>query len=80
LDTIFIKNLKSSQRIWITFRDAELKMKYPEREPGWYGSIHPMCVSSYLAELTNERIKTLKEWIEGIEEGESCGGSIRLKH
>jgi uncharacterized protein YecT (DUF1311 family) len=79
-DTIFIKNLKSSQRIWIIFRDAELKMKYPERERGWYGSMHSMCVSSYLAGLTSERIKTLKEWLEGIEEGEGCGGSIKLKH
>jgi uncharacterized protein YecT (DUF1311 family) len=78
-DTIFIKNLKSSQRIWITFRDAELKMKYPEREPGWYGSMHPMCVSEYLEELTKERTKTLKAWLEGIEEGDGCGGSIKFK-
>jgi uncharacterized protein YecT (DUF1311 family) len=78
-DTIFIKNLKSSQRIWITFRDAELKMKYPEKEPGWYGSMHPMCVSEYLEELTKERTKTLKAWLEGIEEGDGCGGSIKFK-
>jgi len=76
-DTLFIKNLKSSQRIWITFRDAELKMKFPEREPGWYGSMHPMCVSGYLEKLTRARIKTLSQWLGSIEEGEGCGGSIK---
>jgi uncharacterized protein YecT (DUF1311 family) len=78
-DTVFIKNLKASQRIWVTFRDAELKVKYPETEPGYYGSIHPMCVSIYLEKLTRERIKTLQEWIDGIEEGDACNGSVKMK-
>lgn len=78
-DTEFIKNLRASQRIWITFRDAELKMKYPDREPGYYGSIHSMCVSEYLAQLTNQRIKTLKVWLIGIEEGDACSGTIKTK-
>jgi uncharacterized protein YecT (DUF1311 family) len=34
-DTLFIKNLKISQRIWITFRDAELNMKFPDDGPYW---------------------------------------------
>ena len=79
-DTTFIKNLKASQRIWITFRDAELKMKYPEREPLWYGSMYPLCVNGYLQELTVERTKKLKEWLTGVEEGEGCGGSIKRKN
>ncbi len=78
-DTVFIKNLKASQRIWITFRDAELKMKFPEREPGYYGSVLPMCVASYLEKLTRERIKTLKVWIDGIQEGDACNGSVKTK-
>lgn len=78
-DTLFIENLKASQRIWVTFRDAELKVKYPESEPGYYGSIYPVCVSNYLEGLTRERIKTLKIWLEGIEEGDVCAGSVRRK-
>lgn len=78
-DTLFIENLKKSQRIWITFRDAELKVKYPETEPGYYGSVYPMCVSTYLEQLTRERIKTLNQWIEGIEEGDVCAGSVKRK-
>ena len=78
-DTAFTRNLKASQRIWITFRDAELKMKYPERKPGTYGTIQPVCEASYLEMLTRERIKTLKTWIDGIEEGDICGGSVKIK-
>lgn len=78
-DTAFIKNLRISQRIWITFRDAELKMKYPDREQGYYGSVQPMCESDYLAQLTSDRVKTLKIWTEGIEEGDVCVGSVKIK-
>ena len=78
-DSVFIKNLKASQKIWVSFRDAELKMKFPEREPGCYGSIHPMCVSYYMEQLTDERIKTLKVWLDGIEEGDGCIGSVKTK-
>ncbi|WP_421877919.1 lysozyme inhibitor LprI family protein [Marinoscillum sp.] len=78
-DPTFLDALRTSQRNWITFRDSELKMKYPDRESGWYGSIHPMCVSYYLAELTNERTTKLKTWLTGIEEGDVCAGSVRPK-
>ena len=79
-DTIFVKNLKASQKIWIAFRDAELRVKYPETEPGYYGSVYSLCVSSYLEKLTRERIKTLQQWIDGIEEGDVCSGSIKIKN
>lgn len=78
-DTAFIKNLKTAQKIWISFRDAEMKMKYPDREPGYYGTIQPSCWSLYLTRLTRERISTLKEWEEGDEEGDVCSGSIKSK-
>jgi len=79
-DKTFIANLKAAQRLWIKFRDAELDMKYPQREYGFYGSIHPMCVSIYLEKLTRERINTLQTWAEGIEEGDGCGGSEKVNH
>ena len=79
-DTEFIKNLKIAQRIWIQFRDAEMKLKYPDREQGYYGSIHPMCLSIYLTELTEERTKKLKMWLLGIEEEDDCSGSVKTKN
>ena len=78
-DTIFLKALRFSQRNWIKFRDSELKMKYPERKiRGYYGSVYPMCEASYLDELTKSRIKTLKVWLDGIEEGDVCSGSVKI--
>ena len=71
-DTVFIQNLISSQRIWLKFRDSELKVKYPEREPGYYGSSLPMCISIFLEKLTEERISTLKTYLEISKEGNVC--------
>ena len=71
-DQIFLKNLKNAQRIWIQFRDAEMKAKYPDREEGYYGSIHPMCWFGYMKELTDERIANLKVWLEKKSEGDAC--------
>ena len=76
-DTLFTQSLKASQRIWIKFRDAELKMMYPYTEG--LGSIQPMCEGNYLEKLTNERIKTLQQWITGTQEGDACSGSIKVK-
>jgi len=78
-DIAFIKNIKTAQRLWIQFRDAEMKAKYPDREPGYYGSIQPLCWYSYLTGLTTERTNTLKTWLTGIEEGDVCSGSVNMK-
>ena len=78
-DSDFIKNLKISQKIWIHFREAEMKVKYPAKESGIYGSVFPMCWSIYLTDLTHDRTKTLKVWLDGIEEGDVCSGSVKIK-
>lgn len=57
-----------------------MKSKYPDREEGYYGSIHPMCWILYLTELTEERTKKLKTWLLGIEEGDVCNGSVKTKN
>ncbi|MEO6232723.1 MAG: lysozyme inhibitor LprI family protein [Ferruginibacter sp.] len=79
-DTLFIKNLKTAQRIWLQFRDAEIKARYPDRPEGYYGSVEPLCVSLYMTELTQERTAKLKIWITGIKEGDSCAGTVRVKN
>jgi uncharacterized protein YecT (DUF1311 family) len=76
-DPAFIKNLKVSESIWIKFRDAEMKTKYPEREDHYYGSMHPVCAYNYLESLTVKRTDDLKPWLIGVEEGDGCGGSIK---
>jgi len=77
-DSIFINRLNKAQRIWISYRDAELEMKFPaENKQAEYGSVYPMCISLYLKELTEERTEKLRIWINGIEEGDMCSGSIK---
>ncbi|GEM_PF-454824 len=79
-DSIFIDRLKKAQKIWIEFRDAELEMKYPaENKQLGYGSSYPVCALNYLNELAKKRIQHLRIWIEGIEEGDMCIGSVKLK-
>ncbi|MDH4408739.1 MAG: DUF1311 domain-containing protein [Verrucomicrobiales bacterium] len=78
-DPVFIASFKKAQRCWITFRDAQLKMKYPDRETGYYGSIQPMLETIYLTELTKDRIKALQVWIDGVQEGDLSGGTVRVK-
>jgi uncharacterized protein YecT (DUF1311 family) len=77
-DTEFLKNLRESQNIWVKFRTAELKTKFPERGPGEYGSVYTMCVNDFLTEMTNARITTLKDWIKGTYEGDVCSGSVKI--
>jgi uncharacterized protein YecT (DUF1311 family) len=78
-DEVFIASLKEAQRCWIAFRDAQLKMKFPDREPGYYGSILPLCEMMYLTELTQDRTKALQVWIDGVQEGDMCSGTVRVK-
>ena len=73
-DVDFIKNLKASQIVWIKFRDSEMKVKFPDREVGYYGSVQPLCWNSYLERLTKARTNDLKVWLTGIEEGDVCSG------
>ena len=76
-ETTFIKKFRNAQRLWIRLCDAELAAKYPDS--GTYGSVAPMCESIYLQTLTKDRIKFLNIWVTGIEEGEVCLGSVRMK-
>ncbi len=79
-DSIFIDRLKKTQRIWISYRDAELEMKFPaDNKQLEYGSVYPMCVSYFLKEMTEERTEKLKVWLIGIEEGDVCSGSVKMK-
>ena len=76
-DTVFIRNFRASQKLWLQFRKTELLMKYPQRDPSYYGSSFSMCVNLFLEELTRERIRKLTAWIEPDEEGDMCAGSAR---
>lgn len=79
-DKTFIKNFKQAQRAWLKWRDAEMAAIYPEqKQPGYYGSSFPGCWVGQLATLTRERTLQLRKWLDGIEEGDVCAGSIPFK-
>ena len=60
----FINSLRISERLWIQFRDAEVKMMYPSDDPRMaYGSMYPLLYFGLLEELTKTRLKELKVWI-----------------
>ncbi len=59
----FINALRASERLWIQFRDAEVKMLYPSDNPRMsYGSMYSMLYYGRLEELTKARIKQLQIW------------------
>ena len=79
-DTAFISALKKTQRIWISFRDAELEMKFPgEKKRLQYGSVYPMCVSLFLKGLTDNRAETLRNLLIGVDEGDICQGAMKTR-
>jgi uncharacterized protein YecT (DUF1311 family) len=80
-EIVFAAKLKTAQRAWIAFRDAHLESLYPEpNKPHAYGSVNPMCRCGALTALTADRTKQLKQWLSGIEEGDVCGGSVRMRN
>jgi uncharacterized protein YecT (DUF1311 family) len=79
-DKTFTDNLKQAQRAWLKWRDAEMAAIYPERkQPGYYGSSFAGCWSEQLATLTRERTRQLRKWLDGVEEGDVCAGSLPVK-
>lgn len=75
-DTLFIKNLKKSQSIWVKFRKAELDMKYPNYPGSYYGSSFGTTYMSCYKRLTDKRSETLKKWLFGSTDEECGAGSI----
>lgn len=80
-DPLFLKKLTLAQRAWIKFRDAHMESRYPvkpgEEERIQYGSIFGQCHCAEVAELTEARVKQLRQWVVGAEEGEGCSGSYK---
>ena len=78
-DQQFIAKLKTAQKAWLVFRDAELEALYPgDNKQAEYGTVYPMCRCSELQFLTEEHTKQLNRWIDGTREGDVCAGSIKV--
>ena len=77
-DPVFIKALKKAQLAWLRYRDAHVESIFPGAA-SQYGSVSTMCRCGSLAEITKERTQTLNRWLEGIDEGDVCAGSVKVK-
>lgn len=77
-DRGFVAALRKAQLAWIRYRDAHLNSIFPG-DRSQYGSINTMCRCNDLAEITKERTRVLNRWVEGIEEGDVCAGSVKVK-
>jgi uncharacterized protein YecT (DUF1311 family) len=79
-DHLFLQKLKVSQRAWVQYRDAYLESIFPKDDKiAEYGSAYRECANQILAEVTEARTKQLRQWLDGIAEGDVCSGSIRMK-
>lgn len=75
----FVQKFEKAQLAWIAYRDAHLDAVFPSATPNEYGSVQPMCAAAIKTELTKSRITQLRQWSDGIEEGDICLGSRPIK-
>ena len=76
-DEAFLQALTQAQSQWAASLEADLALKYPLAEKqAAYGSAYPLCLNSYRTGLIEARIAFLQQWLEGVEEGDVCSGSL----
>jgi uncharacterized protein YecT (DUF1311 family) len=63
-DERFIKNLRTAERLWIKYRNAQFKGKYPQQVLTSDGSKLTKSQLSYLTVLTEKRLRTLQELVD----------------
>jgi uncharacterized protein YecT (DUF1311 family) len=78
-DKVFTAKLRTAQKAWVAFRDAELEARYPASDKSLqYGSVYPMCANNELEAMTRKRIEELRAWLKGTQEGDVCAGSYQI--
>ncbi len=77
-DRIFIAALEKSQSAWLLYRDSVLEARFPKDDKLIeYGWAYSACSYSILLDLTNQRIRELMVWIDGVPEKDLCRGSAK---
>lgn len=75
-DKVFIYQLIKAQQKWVEFKDAYVDSMYIPQYKSSYGSVLPMCQCHFIENIINDRIKQLQVWVDGIDEGDACSGSV----
>ncbi|MBI3476990.1 MAG: DUF1311 domain-containing protein [Acidobacteria bacterium] len=77
-DPVALDKIRAAQNAWVVFRDAQLAALYPaEDKQREYGTVFPMCANLALADLTRQRIDTLKHMLNRVE-GDVCAGGSKV--
>jgi len=75
-DSSFVEKIRNTQRNWLTFRDSEVEMKFPQDKYPKSSNAIENCRFEYLSELTEKRTSHLKQWLSGTEDFIACSGTI----
>lgn len=65
-----LAKLKTAQRAWISYRDAQCEFESAGTDDG---SVHPMIVSTCLDQLTQAQTERLNQQLNCVEGDLSCG-------
>jgi uncharacterized protein YecT (DUF1311 family) len=76
---LFLKKFQKAQDEWVSYREAQLEMLYPEADKTEYGGFYPTCRCNKLVEFTNERLDFLVKFIANTSDVEACGGAANSK-
>jgi hypothetical protein len=74
--TLFLKNLKHSQKSWLLYFETMVELKFP-KDDEFAGSSTGMSIAQYKNELIDKRIVDLNPWLIGTPQGDVGSGTIR---
>lgn len=76
-DTLFLTKLEISQKRWVKYRESQIELKFPAEDKQLeYGSLYPVCYCLEKIRITEQRIRYLEMWVNGVIEGDVCPGSV----
>lgn len=76
-DKLFLEKLAVSQEAWKKHVELDHYARFPEENiQENYGSVYRLCLRYHYNSYTFHRILFLKRWLEGVQEGDVCSGSV----
>ena len=72
-DTTFLEAMKTAQRAWLKFRDAQVAFAVAAN-----GKADSTCAERETEAVTRARTNELRQWLNPHEEGDACMGSFML--
>ena len=79
-ERIFIRKFRVAHQAWKKYRETHLASIFPNPyKESEYGSAYSECYALYKTRMTRTRTKEIRVWLNGVQEGEVCAGSIKFK-